>query len=226
MKLNNDPNKSNLIIVKSELNDKNSESYLKKIKSIYEEYSDEINLIEIKNRVKSQKEFEKVLKEYRGSVLCLHPHEFEFPKKVYDRDIENGQVVNVMRDIIHHIAKPQKILIVGKGNVGKDLYNAIDDTDKTVMHIGYRQLDFLDDDFLNQFDILVNCSRWDAKVHLHYKSLVLDCSGTFKSRDIINESQNENVVHTITPKPTVFTRGEIGRNVVHMLFQDVIDKGL
>lgn len=222
----NNNKKSQLIVVTNEKNDKNSKSYLKKIKKIWkEEYIDEIDILETKEPINDQKEFEKFIKHNRGSILCLYPTSLYIPPKQQHRNAEKNQVAQVLANMVSRLNPNKKILVIGSGNVATKLESILDDNKQIVMRVRYRNLDFLSNSFLNQFDILINCARHDSEVQLFYSGVVFDCAGTFKAVDDYEYNQDIRVEYIERPVPLITTRGEIGSQTTRMMLEEVTTNG-
>ena len=217
--------KPTLIVVKSPQNDKNSESYLKRIKSYWKDYYDDgINLDIPKEPFETQEQLNKYLKRNSGSVLLLHPTELKLYGKDQMRNIENDQVVSAVLSLVPPSNYCSKVLIVGSGNIGTKLCNELRFNGKVVATCSYGDIGLLDEDFLNKFDLLINCTRYDANVELFYSKMVIDVAGNFKP--LIKKYWDDiNIEYSEKPNPTIIRRGAIGIKTADLMLQDVIENG-
>lgn len=224
-KIKNDPSKANLIVVKSELNDKNSESYLKRIRKECKEFSDEMQLIEV--TCKNQKDFERVLRSQRGSFLCLEPHNFIAKEEYKHRNVESDHVVDAVLRYLANGYLYEKVLIIGEGRIGTKLKQLLNsDEDRVAISWSARKLEFLPSNIVNTFDAIVNCARYDCKVELFCTKTVFDVAGTFEPKSIEKYEFANKIKNVSTCDPEVISRGDIGKYTTHLMLQEVIANGL
>ena len=198
----------NLIIISSPGNNSGSFSYVKKIRKIQKEQFQDLEIIE--SKCKTQEDLVMVLNSYQGQVLILRPSTLILPHEFRSRNAEQYQVVDViMSHMIHERKNTDKILLLGFGNVGKRVFEELSEMKYCVTVA--RSNTYMDDAFVNQFDMIINCSS-GANVGWFYGSVVLDVAGNW-----VTSSRNESklvdnvMVNTVhTPKAKVITVGEIG----------------
>jgi hypothetical protein len=213
--------KKNLIVVRSPQNNKGSFGYLNKIKKIKKEfYNDEINIIETK--LKTQEDFECVLRQHDGKVLLLEPTNFEFPPLLQGRNIESNQVVDAIFSFIPTTTKEySKILVMGYGKVGKELANRLI-TQKYCVSVIRSNNTFNDED-MSKFDIIVNCTSGELPGWF-YNGTVLDVGGNWKSNKkyVPTNFYGNDITGVYECKPNIISCGSIGTATALMMLEEVL----
>jgi len=217
--------KPTLIVVKSPQNDKNSESYLKRIKSCWKDYyDDEINLDIPDKPFETQEQLNNYLERNSGSVLLLHPTNLKLYGRDKTRNIENDQVVTAIISNIPENFRCSKVLLYGSGNVNEALDDRLRYKGRIIATCAHQDRQYLDDEFLSHFNLIVNSTRYDAEVKMFYSNNVIDTAGNFKPLSK-KHWDDKNIEYTQEPHPQIVTRGEIGKLTADLMLQDVIENG-
>lgn len=198
-----------LLIIKSLGNDSGSRGYLNKIKKIAKSESDiEIEVVECSD----QDSLNNLLASTDCKFLILRPSELFVLPTFHHRNIEDYQVVDATMKYIRafSIKDKTKILLLGYGNVGKRLASMLHN--EKYLALPVRSNHVLDDDFVNQFDIIVNCTNGDESIGYFYPYIVVDVAGNWsaENRTGVAEFNNIPVRATYHPSPDIVSCGKIG----------------
>lgn len=168
-----------LTLITHDNNDKASHSYIKRIQRTID--NDKLPILLNKRHCKTQSDLEYFLENSDGKVLLLTPTNLKLHKNDQDRNAEQHQTAMYVVDEIRKNYENQltKILIVGKGVVGKKIFEEL------CIKSGYcctmHGRDFkMYSDFSSQFDIVINAVSQDTKTELFVNcDCLFDISGNF-----------------------------------------------
>ena len=216
--------KTVLTIITSPLNNKASRQYIAQIRRIAtNEFS---NIIINEKSCKTQSDLEYYLENTDCKILLIEPTNLKLHKNDQPRNAENNQVcdavVNMIENNLNHNMwinpYSDKILVLGIGNVGRNIHNQLVDLGYCTCLTGNQH--YFNVDFLRQFKMIVNCTKSTDTVELPFGEIIYDVACNFKLSSDSNFING--VKYNCFPSNTqVVSCGVIGKATTRYMLADV-----
>jgi hypothetical protein len=205
------------MIIKSPGNNAGSAQYASKIERLAKEID---GLVVDVHEVHTQPELKELISTKEGKFILLTPSTLQVPYTYSLRSAEKFQVVDAaMTYMLPESKNVDKILLLGFGEVGKRLFEELN-YNKYCVTVA-RSNHMLDTDFVNQFDLIINCTNEESKVGYYYGGTVIDIAGNWKTSDHVDTETIDNLPVRVvrSPQPHIITVGTIGTLTTKLLLE-------
>jgi len=214
-----------LTIITHQSNNASSSSYINRIEHTISKLKLPI-LLNLKE-CKTQSDLEYFLQFVDGKVLIMQPSPLKLHKNDQYRNAEKNQVCDVVvNDLLSKLSTSQyinpytdKILIMGRGSVGRDILNKLAYENNYCVSITGSQ-PFISQEYLNQFKVLINCTSSGIKLPLAFSGLVYDVANNYETKTV--RKIMGGIEYDVKPSNVeIISCGNIGKLTAEMMLRDV-----